>query len=82
MPQSRRRKSQPVIQPFLRRLEDAAENLNPILIVIIIGLGILNFSVFAALELRNLPLRPISAAADDAPATPIAFGPAMGLRHR
>jgi len=56
VPDSRRRKSQPVMQPLLRRLDVAAENLNPILIVIIIGLSILDFSAFAALEVRHLTL--------------------------
>jgi hypothetical protein len=36
--------------PTLRRLERAAGDINPFLILIVIGLAILNFSVFTALE--------------------------------
>ncbi len=77
MPDNRRRKSQPVAQPLLRRLDDAAEHLNPFLLLIIIGLGILNFAVFAALELRNLPLR-----VTDAHAAPFTLGQAIGRPQR
>lgn len=70
------------MQPLLRRLDVAAENLNPILIVIVIGLAILDFSVFAARELRNVPLRHVSATSDDAPARPLGFGAAIGLPQR
>lgn len=77
MPDNRRRKSRPVVQPLLRRLDDAAENLNPVLLLIIIGLVILNFSVFAALELRQLPLR-----VTDAHATPFTLGQAVGQPQR
>jgi hypothetical protein len=38
-------------EPLTRRLERAADDLNPILIIIVIGLAILNFSVFTALRL-------------------------------
>jgi hypothetical protein len=40
---------------ILRRLDRAAESLNPILLVMIMGLVILDLSVFAALELSRLP---------------------------
>jgi hypothetical protein len=40
---------------LLRRLDRAAENLNPLLLIIVVGLIILNLSVFAALELSRLP---------------------------
>ncbi len=82
MPESRGRKSPPTTQPLLRRLDDAAEHLNPILIVIVIGLAILNFSVFAALELRNLPLRHVPVTSDDAPPSTPALGTAIGLPQR
>jgi hypothetical protein len=42
-------------EPLMRRLERAAGDLNPVLIVIIMGLAILNFSVFAALRLAPVP---------------------------
>jgi len=51
----------------LRRLENAAERLNPILLLIVIGLVILDLSVFAAIELSRL--RP-SHAAMSRPAIP------------
>jgi hypothetical protein len=82
VPDSRRDKSQPVMQPLLRRLDAAAENLNPFLIVIVIGLAILDLSVFAALELRNLPLWHVSATSDDAPPKPLTLGEAIGLPGR
>jgi uncharacterized protein (DUF983 family) len=37
--------------PLTRRLERAADDLNPILVIIVIGLAVLNFSVFTALRL-------------------------------
>lgn len=40
---------------LLRRLDRAAENLNPILLIIVVGLVILNLSIFVALELSRLP---------------------------
>jgi hypothetical protein len=40
---------------ILRQLDRAAESLNPILLVIVIGLVILDLSVFTALELPRLP---------------------------
>ena len=73
MPETRRRKSPPMTQPLLRRLDHAAEQLNPILLLIIVGLGILNFSVFAALEIRKLPLRPLRVPGD-ATATALTAG--------
>jgi hypothetical protein len=42
-------------EPLMRRLERASADLNPILVVIIAGLAILNFSVYAALQLAPLP---------------------------
>ena len=78
----RKRKSQPAmrgLRPFLRRLDRVAEDSNPVLIIIIIGLAILNCSVFAALELRNLPLRHDSG---DAPTRPLTLGEAIGLSRR
>jgi hypothetical protein len=44
-------------EPILRRLERAADELNPFLIVIVIGLSLLDFSVFTALWVAQLPLR-------------------------
>jgi hypothetical protein len=44
-------------EPLMRRLERASADLNPILVVIIAGLAILNFSVYAALQLAPLPHR-------------------------
>lgn len=41
---------------IMRQLDRTAESLNPILLVIVIGLIILNLSAFAALELPRLPL--------------------------
>ncbi|HXP06438.1 MAG TPA: hypothetical protein VN808_20155 [Stellaceae bacterium] len=79
---SRKRKVQPAMresQPFLRRLERVAEELNPVLIVIVIGLALLDFSVFAALELRNLPLRQVSG---DGQVRPLTLGEAIGLPQR
>ena len=40
------------------RLDRVAKQLNPILIVIALGLAVLNVSVFAALRLSRLHLRP------------------------
>ena len=82
MPESRRHKSQPAMQLVLRRLDRVAENLNPVLIVIVIGLAILDFSVFAALELRQLPLRQISDTSDSVPTGPLTLGDAIGLPRR
>jgi hypothetical protein len=79
MLESRRRKSQPVIAPLLRRLDRVAEDMNSVLIAIVIGLAILDFSVFGALELRNLPLRHASG---DAPTRPLTLGEAIGLPQR
>jgi hypothetical protein len=82
VPDNRRRMSQPATPPSLSRLDAAAENLNPFLIVIVIGLALLNFSVFAALELRNLPLRQISDTSDAVPPNPLTLGEAIGFsRH-
>ena len=82
MPESRRRNSHPTMQLVLRRLDRVAENLNPVLIAIIIGLTILDLSVFAALELRQLPLRRISDTSDAVPTGPLTLGQAIGLpRH-
>jgi hypothetical protein len=67
---------------MLRRLERAAENLNPILIIIVIGLVIMDLSVFAALELRQLPLWHISAASGNPPAKPLTFTEVIGLPRR
>jgi hypothetical protein len=44
-------------EAILRRLDRVAGDLNPILLATTIGLAILDFSVFAALELSRLPLR-------------------------
>jgi hypothetical protein len=41
----------------LQRIERAADALNPFLVVIVIGLAMLDISVFAALEWPRLPLR-------------------------
>jgi len=43
-----------VREPLMRRLERAAADLNPILVVIVVGLLILNFSVYSALQLAPL----------------------------
>jgi len=50
---SRRSRSQGdrLEEPLMRRLERVARDLNPILLVIIIGLAVLDFSVFTALRL-------------------------------
>jgi multisubunit Na+/H+ antiporter MnhC subunit len=45
------------LPPFLERLDRIAKELNPLLTVIVIGLAILTFSVFIALQLSRLPLR-------------------------
>ncbi len=42
---------------MLQRVEHAAYALNPFLLVIVIGLAILDVSVFAALELHRLSVR-------------------------
>ena len=42
------------LRDMLQRIERAADALNPFLVVIIIGLAILDASVFAALELHRL----------------------------
>ena len=42
------------IEPLMRRLERAAQDLNPILLIIVLGLAVLNFSVYAALCLAPL----------------------------
>jgi hypothetical protein len=81
VPESRRHRSHPTMQLVLRRLDRVAENLNPVLIVIIIGLTILDFSVFAALELRKLPLRQISDTSDAVPTGPLTLGQAIGLQR-
>jgi hypothetical protein len=44
-------------QPMLRRLERAAGDINPFLIVIAIGLVVLDLSCFLALQVARLPLR-------------------------
>jgi hypothetical protein len=82
VPESRRRKSEPVMPPLLRRLDRIAEDINPVLIALIIGLAILDLSVFAALELRNLPLRQISDTSDAVPPKPLTLGEAIGLPRR
>jgi hypothetical protein len=82
VPDSRRHKSQPVMQPLLRRLDRVAEDINPVLMVLIIGLAILDLSVFAALELRNLPLTHVPAVSDDASPKPLTLGEAIGLPRR
>jgi hypothetical protein len=65
--------------PFLHRLERASKDLNPILIVIIIGLTILNLSVFAALRLSRLQLRPVRIGQTAEPARPLAEIAILGL---
>lgn len=82
MPESRKHKSQPAMQLFLHRLDRAAENLNSFLIVIVIGLTILYLSVFAALELRQLPLRQIPDTSDAVSTGPLTLGDAIGLPRR
>jgi hypothetical protein len=42
---------------MLQRIEQTADALNPFLLVIVIGLAILDVSVFAALELHRLSVR-------------------------
>jgi hypothetical protein len=42
------------LRHILQRLERTADDLNPVLVVVVIGLALLDLSVFAALE---LPLR-------------------------
>ena len=44
-------------EPILDRLDRVAENVNAYLILIIIGLALLDFTVFSALELPRLTLR-------------------------
>ena len=44
-------------EPFLRRLEQAAEKMNPFLIVLVAGLAVLNFSVYISLQLPRLPVK-------------------------
>jgi hypothetical protein len=44
-------------EPFLRRLEQAAEKMNPFLILLAAGLAVLNFSVYMALQLPRLPVK-------------------------
>jgi hypothetical protein len=54
----RKQQHRPVVErlgDFLSRLDRSAENLNPILLLVVIGLAILDLSVFAALELSRLP---------------------------
>ena len=57
---------------ILHRFERSSEDLNPILLLIVIGLAILDFSVFAALELSRLPLRPARASQIERDAPPLA----------
>jgi len=56
----RRESSQQRRRPgmVVSRLDRVAKQLNPILIVIALGLAVLNVSVFAALRLSRLHLRP------------------------
>jgi hypothetical protein len=44
-------------EPLFRRLEQAAEKMNPFLILLIAGLAVLNFSVYMALQLPRLPVK-------------------------
>ena len=44
-------------EPLLRRLEQAAEKMNPFLILLAAGLAVLNFSVYMALQLPRLPVK-------------------------
>jgi hypothetical protein len=44
-------------EPLLRRLEQAAEKMNPFLILLAMGLAILNFSVYMSLQLPRPPVK-------------------------
>jgi hypothetical protein len=44
-------------EPLLRRLEQAAEKMNPFLILLVVGLAMLNFSVYISLQLPQLPVK-------------------------
>jgi hypothetical protein len=44
------------LRDMLQRVERAADVLNPFLVVIVIGLAVLDASVFAALEWPRLPV--------------------------
>jgi hypothetical protein len=44
-------------EPLLRRLEQAAEKMNPFLILLVAGLAVLNFSVYMALQLPRPPVK-------------------------
>jgi hypothetical protein len=45
------------LRDMLQRIERAADILNPFLVVIVIGLAMLDISVFAALVWPRLPVR-------------------------
>jgi hypothetical protein len=53
--QQHRRATEHRLADFLNRLDRSAENLNPVLLIVVIGLVILDLSVFAALALSRLP---------------------------
>lgn len=42
-------------ESFVLRMERVARDMNPVLVVIVIGLAVLNFSVYAALRLAPVP---------------------------
>jgi|HubBroStandDraft_6_1064221.scaffolds.fasta_scaffold3414864_1 hypothetical protein len=42
-------------EPLLRRLEQAAEKMNPFLILLAVGLAVLNFSVYVSFQLPRPP---------------------------
>jgi hypothetical protein len=44
-------------EPILRRLEHAAETINPFLIMIVLGLGVVDTSCYVALEIGRLQTR-------------------------
>jgi hypothetical protein len=45
------------LRDVLQRIESAADALNPFLVVIVVGLSLLDISVFAAFEWPRLPVR-------------------------
>ena len=56
-------------QPLLARLDAAAQDLNVMLLVLAIGLAILDFTCFFALEMRKAMPPHLSAASVSTPAT-------------
>ena len=66
-------------EPILERLDRVAQQLNPLLIVIVIGLAILNISCYAALEIGRLHAQRLGVAEHAAPAVALYQSAVTGL---